>query len=84
MLAKERKVNTLCVIEAKIKKEGVKMVVKDSDIEMWRKRLGHIGEKGLETLTKKGFLSSFTGMSLKTYVHGLAGKTSGVVDNSIK
>ena len=53
MLAKGRKINTLNVIEAKIKKEDVNVAVKDSDIEIWHKRLGHIGEKGLETLARK-------------------------------
>ena len=53
VLAKGRKVNTLYVIEAKIKKEDVNLVVKVSDIETWHKRVGHIGEKGLETLVKK-------------------------------
>ena len=68
MLAKEKKMNTLYVIEAKIKKEYMNVAVNNSDIETWHKRLGHIGEKGLETLAKKGFLPSFVGMSLKTCV----------------
>ena len=49
------------MIEVNIKKEDVNMAIKDSDIETWHKRLDHIGEQGLETLTKKGFLPSFTG-----------------------
>ena len=36
--------------------------------------LVHIGEKGLETLAKKGFIPSFAGMSLKTCVHCLTEK----------
>ena len=75
MLTKGRKVNILYVIEAKNKKEYLNIVVKDSNIETWHKRLGHIGEKGLETLARKGFLPSFAGTSLKTYVHCLTGKT---------
>ena len=53
MLAKKRKVNKSFVIKAKIKKEDVNVAVKSSDIETWHKRLGHISEKGLETLGKK-------------------------------
>ena len=64
------------MIEDKIKKEDVNMAAKDSDIETWHKRLGHVGEKKLETLAKKkGFLPSFSYTSLKTCVHCLAGKT---------
>ena len=62
------------MIEAKIKKEDVNVAVKNSDIETWHKRLGHVGEKGLETLARKGFLPSFVGMSLKTCAHCLARK----------
>ena len=70
------------MIEDKIKKEDVNMVIKDSDIETWHKRLDHIGEKGLETLAKKWFLSSFAGTSLKTCVYCLAGKTHKVTFKS--
>ena len=70
MLAKGGKVNTLYMIEAKIKTEDVNVAAKDSVIETWHKRLGHVGEKRLETLSKKKrFLPSFADASLKTYVH---------------
>ena len=75
LLAKRRKVNTLCVIEAKIKREDVNVTVKNYDIKTWQKRLSHVNEKGLETLARKEFLPSFTGMSLKTCVYCLAEKT---------
>ena len=58
------------------------VVVKDTDIETWHKRLGHIGEKVLETLARKGFLPSFAGMSFKTCAHYLAGKTHRVAFKS--
>ena len=45
MLAKGRKVNTIYILEAKIKKQDVNMAIKDFDIETWHKRFGHIGEK---------------------------------------
>ena len=74
MLAKGRKINTLYVIKAKIKKEDVNVAVKDFDIKTWHKRLGFISEKWLETPTRKGFLPSFVSISLKTRVHCLIRK----------
>ena len=74
ILAKGRKVNTLYVMEAKLIKEDVNVAAKESDIELWHKRLGHISEKGLQVLVKKNFLPSFTGKSLKPCDHCLAGK----------
>ena len=53
MLAKGRKVNTFYVIEAKIHKEGVNVVVKSSNIKMWHKRLDHIGEKNVRNSYQK-------------------------------
>ena len=53
MLTKGRKVNIFYVLETKIKKEYVNVAIKDSDIETWHKRIGHIDEKGLETLARK-------------------------------
>ena len=82
VLAKEKKMSTLYVIEAKIKKKDVNVTVKDPDIETWNKRLGHIGEKGLETLGRKGFLPSFAGTSLNTCVHCLVGKAHRVAFKS--
>ena len=52
MLTKGRKVNTLYVLEDKIKKECVKVAVKDS-IETWHDRLGYISEKRLEIIAIK-------------------------------
>ena len=54
MLTKGRKVNTLYVLEDKIKKECVKVAVKDS-IETWHDRLGYISEKRLEIIAIKWF-----------------------------
>ena len=45
-------------------------------------RLGHIGEKELEIISRKGFLPSLAGTSLKTYVHCLARKTHKVAFKS--
>ena len=53
MVVERKKMNTLYMIEVKIKKQDVNMVVKDSDIKIWYKRLSHNDEKGLETLVEK-------------------------------
>ena len=45
MLAKRKKVNALHVIQAKIKREDVNVVIKDFDIQTWHKILGHVDEK---------------------------------------
>lgn len=82
MLVKGRKVNTLYVIEAKMKKEDVNITVKDYKIETWHKMLGHISKKRLETLARKVFLCSFVGIFLKTCVHCLARKTYRIVFKS--
>ena len=82
LLAKRRKVNTLCVIEAKIKREDINVTVKNYDIKTWQKRLSHVNEKGLETLARKEFLPNFGGMSLQTWVYCLVGKTHRVAFKS--
>ena len=63
------------MIEAKIKKEYVKIAVKDTNIGTWHKKVGHISEKMLEILARKRFLPSLVGMSLKACVHYLVGNT---------
>ena len=79
---KGKKVSIVYVIKAKIKKEDMKLAVKDSDTEIWHKRLGPIDKKLLETLARKDFLPSFVGISLKTCVYWLARKTQGIVFKS--
>ena len=58
------------------------VAIKDFNIETLHKKLGHIGQQGLETLAKKKFLPSFSSMSLKTCIHYLPGKTHIVVFKS--
>ena len=75
IVAKGKKLNTLYDIEAKLHKKEINVVQKDASIELWHRRLGHINEKGLQTLARKQFLPNFQGMPLKTYGHCLVGKT---------
>ena len=82
MLVKGKRVNTLYMIKVKIKKKEVNIAVKDSDIEMWHKRLSHIGEKGIEILARKRFLPNLVSMSLKTCVYYLIGKTHKIIFKS--
>ena len=65
IVAKGKKLNTLYVIEAKLHKKEINVVQKDASIELWHRRLGHINEKGLQTLARKQFLPNFQGMPLK-------------------
>ena len=75
MVAKGKKENTLYMTSAKLSKGRINVVEKDSSIELWHKRLGHLSEKGLQILSKKQLLSGAKGTLLKTCVDCLAGKT---------
>ena len=43
-------------------------------MEPWHKRLGHMSEKGLQILNKKGLISGLKGQALESCTHCLAGK----------
>ncbi|CAI0404237.1 unnamed protein product, partial [Linum tenue] len=58
---------------AKHSKGGINVAEKDSSIELWHKRLGHLSEKGLQILSKKQLLPGAKGTLLKTCVDCLAG-----------
>ena len=66
--------NTLYVMEAKLRKGEINAAQRDVSIELWHRRLGHISEKGLQTLARKKFLRNLHGMPLKTCDHYLVGK----------
>ena len=55
-------------------KIDVNIAERDSSIELWHKRLGHMSEKGLHSLARKDFLPELKGMTLRPYVDCLAGK----------
>ena len=73
-MARGKKHNTLYVMEAKLHKGEINAAQRDVYIELWHRRLGHISEKGLQTLTRKQFLPNFHSMPLKTCDHCLVGK----------
>ena len=78
VVARGKKQNTLYVMEAKLHKGEINVAQWDVSIELWHRRLGHISEKGLQTLARKQFLPNLQGMPLKTCNHCLVGKTQRV------
>ena len=65
MVAKGEKRNTLYWTTTKFSTPQVN-AVEDCSIELWHKRLGHLSEKGLATLSRHGLLF-IKGTSLETY-----------------
>ena len=74
VVARGKKQNTLYVMEAKLHKGEINAAQRDVSIELWHMRLGHISEKGLQTLARKQFLPNLQGMPLNTCDHCLVGK----------
>ena len=74
VVARGKKQNTLYVMEAKLHKGEINVAQRDVSIELWHRRLGHISEKGLQTLARKQFFPNLNGMPLKTCDHCLVGK----------
>ena len=74
VVAKGKKQNTLYVMEAKPRKGEINAAQREVSIELWHRRLGHINEKGLQTLARKHFFPNLQGMPLKTCDHCLVGK----------
>ena len=60
--------------KTKLCKIDVNIAERDSSIELWHKRLGHMSEKGLHFLARKDFLPELKGMTLRPCVDCLAGK----------
>ena len=61
-------------MEAKLHKREINAAQRDVSIKLWYRRLGHISEKGLQTLARKHFLPNLQGMPFKTCTHCLVGK----------
>ena len=61
-------------MEAKLHKGEINVAQRDVSIELWHMRLGHINEKGLQTLARKQLLPNLQGIPLKTCDHCLVGK----------
>ena len=58
-MARGNKQNTIYVMEAKLHKGETNTAKWDVSIELWHRRLGHISEKGLQTLARRQFFSKF-------------------------
>ena len=56
IVARGNKLNSFYVMEAKLHKGEINAIRKGESIDLWHKRLGHINEKGLQTLARKQFL----------------------------
>ena len=66
VVARGKKQNTLYVMKAKLHKGEINAAQRDASIELWHRKLGHISEKGLQTLARKQFFPNLQGMPLKT------------------
>ena len=53
IVAKGKKENTFYAMEANLHKGETNAAQRDVSIELWHRRLGHISEKGLQTLSRK-------------------------------
>ena len=60
--------DTLYVMEAKLHKGEINAAQRDVSIELWHRRLGHISEKGLQTLAIRQFLQNLHGCLLKLVI----------------
>ena len=75
VVVRGKKQNTFYVMEAKLHKGEINAAQRDVSIELWHRRLSHISEKGLQTLSRKQFFPNLHGIPLKTYDYCLVGKT---------
>ena len=75
IVARGKKINSLYVMEARLQKGEINAVQNGSSIDLWHQRLGHISEKGLQTLVRKKFIPDLQGTTIKTCDHCLVGKT---------
>ena len=80
-MARGKKLNSFYVMEAKLHKGEINAIQKGESIDLWHKRLGHISEKGLQTLARKQFLPELQGTYLKSCDHCLAGKTQSCISD---
>ncbi|KAK0598112.1 hypothetical protein LWI29_031773 [Acer saccharum] len=53
VLARGKKESTLYSTQAKVSGRDVNTLSNNSSIELWHKRLGHMSEKGLQTLARR-------------------------------
>lgn len=73
IVARGKKQRSLYVMQARVCNGDVN-VAGDASSDLWHNRLGHMGEKGLQILSKKDYLPNFSGMPLHSCVDCLDGK----------
>ncbi|KAK9000155.1 hypothetical protein V6N11_080661 [Hibiscus sabdariffa] len=74
IVARGNKQGSLYVTQGKICKEEANVACDNSCLELWRKRLGHISEKGLQILAQKALIPEVKGKAIQPCIHCLAGK----------
>jgi len=77
IVAKGKKFSSLYFMQARLSKD-ILNAVKNDDIELWHKRLGHMSEKGMTVLAKQKVISGVQSIQLKRCSHCIAGKQSRV------
>ena len=82
VVAKGKKYSTLYLLQAELSKHTVNVMKKDDAVELWHRRLGHMGEKGMTQLARRNILSGIDKVHLKNCVDCLEGKQSRVAFRS--
>lgn len=73
-MARGSKQGNLYVTKTKLCNEVLNNVEKDTLVELWHKRLGHMSEKGMHALARMEYLPELKGISLKPCAHCFARK----------
>ncbi|KAJ8466528.1 hypothetical protein OPV22_029080 [Ensete ventricosum] len=74
IVANGKKYHTLYRLQPKACGGQLNATEKDSSMELWHRRLGHMSEKGLQELSKREVLPSLRGTRLNPCIDCLAGK----------
>ena len=82
VVAKGKKYSTLYLLQAELSKYTVNVMEKDDAVELWHRRLGHMGEKGMTQLARRNILFGIDKVHLNNCVDCLVGKQSRVAFRS--
>ena len=74
IVARGSKQGNLYVTKTKLCNEVLNVAEKDTSVELWHKRLGHMSEKGMHALSRMEYLPELKGISLKPCAHCFASK----------
>ena len=78
VVARAQKFSTLYMLQAKLFKYIINAMDDEFSVELWRKRIAHMSEKGLAILANKNLLSGMKSAPLKKCTHCLTGKQNRV------